>query len=93
MVAGIAGVFKVTGTRRTRASQRWTTSGVWVRVLAVMQQDDALHTLLLDSTTVRAHQHVSGARKKASRKRRRGGLTCKRDAVADAQRRCLYAAA
>jgi len=48
--------------------QRWTTSGVWARVLAAVQADDALHTLLVDSTTVRAHQHASGARKKTGRK-------------------------
>ena len=48
--------------------QRWTASGVWARVLAAVQQDDALHTLLVDSTTVRAHQHASGARKKTGRK-------------------------
>ena len=48
--------------------QRWTASGVWARVLAAVQQDDALHTLLLDSTTVRVPQHASGARKKTGRK-------------------------
>ena len=48
--------------------QRWAASGVWARVLAAVQQDDALHTLLVDSTTVRAHQHASGARKKTDRK-------------------------
>jgi transposase len=48
--------------------QRWTAAGVWARVLAAVQQDDALHTLLVDSTTVRAHQHASGARKKTGRK-------------------------
>ncbi|MGI4735251.1 MAG: transposase [Janthinobacterium lividum] len=48
--------------------QCWTASGVWARVLAEVQQDDALHTLLVDSTTVWAHQHASGARKKKSRK-------------------------
>jgi putative transposase len=48
--------------------QRWTASGVWARVLAAVQADDALHTLLVDSTTVRAHQHASGARKKTGRK-------------------------
>ncbi|GAA4368738.1 hypothetical protein GCM10023185_41740 [Hymenobacter saemangeumensis] len=48
--------------------QGWTAPGVWARVLAAVQQDDALHTLLVDSTTVRAHQHASGARKKTGRK-------------------------
>ena len=47
--------------------QRWARSGVWPRVLAAVQQDNALHTLL-DSTTVRAHQHAAGARKKTGRK-------------------------
>jgi transposase len=49
--------------------QHWTAAGVWARVLAAVQQDNALHTLLVDSTTVlRAHQHASGARKKTGRK-------------------------
>jgi len=48
--------------------QRWVRSGVWARVLAAAQQDNALHTLLLDSTTVQAHQHTSGARKKTGHK-------------------------
>lgn len=47
---------------------RWARSGVWAKVLAAVQQDNALHTLLLDSTTVRAHQHASGARKKTAPK-------------------------
>jgi transposase len=48
--------------------QRWTASGVWGRVLTAVQQDPVLHTLLVDSTTVRTHQHASGARKKTGRK-------------------------
>jgi transposase len=48
--------------------QRWARSGVWARVLVTVQQGDTLHTLLLDSTAVRAHQHASGARKKTGRK-------------------------
>ena len=70
--------------------QRWTASGVWARVLAAVQQDDALHTLLVDSTTVRMHQHASGARKKNGPQvlgRSRGGLTTKLHAVADARGR------
>jgi transposase len=70
--------------------QRWTASGVWARVLAAAQQDDALHTLLVDSTTVRAHQHASGARKKNGPQalgRSRGGLTSKLHVVADARGR------
>jgi len=49
--------------------QRWAASGVWARVLAAVQQHEALHTLLLDSTSVRAHQHASGARKKRGPRR------------------------
>ena len=45
--------------------QRWTAAGVWVRMLAAVQQEDALHTLLVGSTTVRAHQHASGGRTKS----------------------------
>ena len=48
--------------------QRWARTGIWARVFAAVQQDQALHTLLVDSTTVRAHQHASGARKKTDRK-------------------------
>lgn len=48
--------------------QRWTAAGVWARVLAAAQQDEALHPLLVDSTTVRAHQHAAGARKKTARR-------------------------
>ncbi|MBF9143444.1 hypothetical protein KCG47_17505 [Microvirga sp. SRT04] len=44
--------------------QRWTSSGMWARVLAAVQAYDALPTFLVDSTTVQAHQHASGARKK-----------------------------
>lgn len=47
--------------------QRWAASGVQQRVFEAVQQDEALHTLLVDSTTVRAHQYASGARKKTGR--------------------------
>ena len=48
--------------------QRWARAGVWQRVFEAVQDEAALHTLLLDSTTVRAHQHASGARKKTGGK-------------------------
>jgi transposase len=48
--------------------QRWAASGVWQRMFEAMQQDDALHRLLVASSTVRAHQHASGARKKTDHK-------------------------
>jgi transposase len=51
--------------------QRWMASGVWARVRAAVQQDDALHTLLVDSATLRAHEPASGARKKTGRLRTR----------------------
>ena len=49
---------------------RWRTRGVWVQGLAALQAaGQALLSLRqrqvqLDSTTVRAHQHAAGARKK-----------------------------
>ena len=47
---------------------RWAKSGAWGRLLAAVQAHDAgLGMLLLDSTTVRAHQHAAGARKKTAR--------------------------
>jgi putative transposase len=47
---------------------RWAKSGAWGRLLAAVQARDAgLGTLLLDSTTIRAHQHAAGARKKTTR--------------------------
>ncbi|GAC1367080.1 MAG: hypothetical protein NVS3B25_04510 [Hymenobacter sp.] len=48
--------------------QRWAASGVWQRVFEAVQDEAALHTLLVDSTTVRVHQPASGARKKTGRK-------------------------
>lgn len=44
--------------------QRWARTGVWDNVFTAVQQDEALHTLLVDSTSIRVHQHGSGARKK-----------------------------
>ena len=52
---------------------RWSKSGAWGRLLAAVQAHDAgLGTLLLDSTTIRAHQHAAGARKKTARPTRSG---------------------
>ena len=47
---------------------RWKKNGVWARVLATLQDESGLHELLLDSTTVRAHQHAAGALKKTAPK-------------------------
>ena len=39
--------------------RRWSRQGVWQRVFEALQEPD-LDWLLLDSTTVRAHQHAAG---------------------------------
>ena len=49
---------------------RWRTRGVWAQVLATLQAvgqavpSPRQRQVQLDSTTVRAHQHAAGARKK-----------------------------
>jgi transposase len=48
---------------------RWAKNGVWARVFERLQDPD-LEWLMLDSTTVRAHQHAAGARKRGTRRRR-----------------------
>ena len=48
---------------------RWSKSGVWARVFGALQEPDT-EWLLLDSTTVRAHQHAAGARKRGIRRRK-----------------------
>ena len=51
---------------------RWSKRGIWQRLLEVLGSDEGLENLLLDSTTVRAHQHAAGAK---------GGETTKRSAA------------
>ena len=51
---------------------RWSKRGIWQRILEVLGGDEDLEHLLLDSTTVRAHQHAAGAK---------GGETTKRSAA------------
>ena len=46
---------------------RWSKRGVWLRLHAELQDPD-LEWLMLDSTTVRAHQHAAGARKRGTRR-------------------------
>lgn len=41
---------------------RWCKRGVWKRVFEALGGDPDLEHLLLDSTTVRAHQHAAGAK-------------------------------
>ncbi|WP_369810670.1 IS5 family transposase [Hymenobacter cheonanensis] len=57
---------------------------MWAWVLAAAQQDQAAHTLLVNSPTVRAYQHASGARALG---RRRRGLTSKLPVAAAARGR------
>ena len=52
----------------------WTKAGVWERILIALIEQDLVDetTLMLDSTTVKVHQHASGA-KKGDITRKRGG--------------------
>lgn len=52
-----------------RRFDRWSRAGVWQRLFEHFQDPD-LDWLLLDSTSVRAHQHAAGARKKGMRPQR-----------------------
>lgn len=47
-----------------RRFSRWAEKGVWQRVMDELQDED-LEWLMLDSTTVRAHQHAAGQKKLA----------------------------
>jgi len=51
---------------------RWSKRGIWQRILEALGGDEDLEHVLLDSTTVRAHQHAAGAK---------GGETTKRSAA------------
>lgn len=51
---------------------RWCKRGVWQQLLMILEGDADLEHLLLDSTTVRAHQHAAGAK---------GGETAKHSVV------------
>ena len=43
---------------------RWAKKGVWQRLFEANSVDPDLEEVLMDSTTVRAHQHAAGAQKK-----------------------------
>lgn len=45
--------------------RRWTLAGVWANVLSALIEQDLVDetTLMLDSTTVKVHQHASGVKK------------------------------
>ena len=49
-----------------RRFDRWSKSGVWRRLAETLQDPD-FDCLAIDSTTVRAHQHAAGARKRGIR--------------------------
>lgn len=69
--------------------RRWTRDGTWDRILdAVVVKDDAVGNIewefSIDSTSVRAHQHAAGARKKGdpgARRSTHSRLTVKASAV------------
>lgn len=58
------GDWSVVHTRHTR----WSKSGVWQRLFAVLAQDADNEYVLINSTIVRAHQHSAGAKKRGARK-------------------------
>ena len=60
----------------------WTKAGVWEQVLSALIKQDLVDEtmLMLDSTTVKVHQHASGAKKGDTTKKpdgAGGGLTAK----------------
>jgi transposase len=68
-----------------RRLDRWAKKGVWQRVFEVLQDPD-LEWVILDSTSIRAHPHAAGAKKKVDGSggqaaqalgRSRGGFTTK----------------
>jgi transposase len=54
---------------------RWATNGVWKKVFEILAADADNEYAMIDSTTVRAHQHSAGAQKKTVRPRRSGPAT------------------
>ena len=48
----------------TKRFSRWAKKGVWQRLFEANSVDPDLEEVLMDSTTVRAHQHAAGAQKK-----------------------------
>jgi len=54
------GDFRVVHTRFSR----WAKKGIWEKVFKTLSEDADNEYAMLDSTTVRAHQHSAGARKK-----------------------------
>ena len=48
-----------------RRFDRWSKKGVWQQVFEALQDPD-LEWLIIDSTSIRAHQHSAGASKKGA---------------------------
>lgn len=59
-----------------RQFRRWTQAGLWDVMLEAMNETGAGHdsVRMIDSTTIRAHQHAAGALKKGMRTRVLGAL-------------------
>ncbi len=51
-----------------RRHRRWSESGVWQKVFEHLAEDADNEYAMIDSTSVRAHQHAAGARKKGGRR-------------------------
>lgn len=51
--------------------RRWTLAGVWENVLSALIEQDLVDetALMLDSTTIKVHQHASGVKKGAITKK------------------------
>jgi transposase len=50
-----------------RRYRRWCVSGVFTRVFEILSIDADAEYMSIDSTSVRAHQHSSGAKKKTAK--------------------------
>ena len=53
---------------------RWTRKGVWDKAFAALIEQDIIDetTLMLDSTTIKVHQHASGVKKGSITKKQAG---------------------
>ena len=76
-----------------RRLQRWTTGGVWGRIVAelrAMAPNAGWDVHLLDCSVIRAHAHAAGARRTSGEQalgRWRGGFSTKLHLRADAEGR------
>ena len=63
-MAGSAGAVRPVA-ERIQSVSAWTKAGVWENILTVLIEQDLVDetTLMLDSTTIKVHQHASGAKK------------------------------